>query len=264
MIVVDPTKRITLGEIKRHPAFTRGLPDGYVVPSPLPLPSLQDPIEPGSVQPQLLKVLRQIGYATDDELAVDLLATGQTMAKVFHYMLTRHVDRVALPWENGRHFDDDSAFGEVLEGTPKELLEPDPPAERVAHVEVSYSLAEKPDWAIGDVVLVSYQQDQVIDSIRTKAPFLMMTLQCIMNDLHYDWFHPDDLSLLVRTTTGEFLVCEAEYVDPEFMKLRVKMEEGPEKLFGAIMKRLTDVLKPDNALMDDSIGDEATQAIPPE
>jgi hypothetical protein len=85
-----------------------------------------------------------------------------------------------------------------------------------------------------------------------------------MNDLHYDWFHPDDMSLLVRTTTNQFLVCEAEYVDTECMKLRVKMEEGLEETFRGIMKRLTDVLKPENALMDDLLADEATRAIPPE
>jgi hypothetical protein len=48
------------------------------------------------------------------------------------------------------------------------------------------------------------------------------------------------------------------------MELRVKMEEGSEDLFQGIMKRLTDVLKPDNALMEDLLADEATQAIPPE
>jgi BR serine/threonine kinase len=38
ILVMDPTKRISIDGIKRHSAFIFGLPDGYVLPEPLAPP----------------------------------------------------------------------------------------------------------------------------------------------------------------------------------------------------------------------------------
>jgi BR serine/threonine kinase len=260
ILVVDPAKRITLEQIKQHPAFWRDLPEGYVLPTPLPLPQISAGIDPASIQPQMLKVLRQIGYSSNDELFADLNAPGHTMAKVFHYMLTRTVDRASLPWGEAHR-------GHVSE-QPSELSFVNASASdfdaaiRTAPSEACVSLVQKPDWAIGDVVMVGYEQEQTIENIPTNSPHLFLALQCIMNDLTFDWFHPDDMKLLARTTGWEYLVFDADYADLHVMRLHVRMERGPEDVFLALMERIRDVLAPRDPFLDESVNDGVLEAIP--
>jgi hypothetical protein len=87
--------------------IVHGIPEGYVLLSPLPLPRIVVHVDPESVQPQLLKVLRQVGYQSDDKPFADLSSPERTMVKVFHYMLTRAVDRGPLPWGQAGHYEAD-------------------------------------------------------------------------------------------------------------------------------------------------------------
>jgi BR serine/threonine kinase len=44
MLNVDVDQRITIGGIKSHPALTRGLPEGYLLPTPIRLTAWTEPI----------------------------------------------------------------------------------------------------------------------------------------------------------------------------------------------------------------------------
>jgi BR serine/threonine kinase len=259
ILVVDPTMRISIDGIKRHPAFALGLPDGYILPAPLAPPQIQAAIDPSTIQPQLLKVLQQIGYDSDEELFGDLNREEPTMAKVFHYMLTRTVDRASLPWTSAHHFGDGGrSVPEIVNPAPDDLIA----AVNVSTSESCFSLIHKVDWAIGDVVLIAYEQEHVIDDIPTSSSYLFMTLQCILSDMHCDWFHPDDLKLLARTQACEYLVFDAEYVDYDVMRLYVRMEKGPEDAFMAIIQRISGVLLPQEDFFGDAFDDEEPEAIP--
>jgi BR serine/threonine kinase len=257
ILVVDPGRRISLDQIKQHPAFLRGLPDGYVLPAPLPLPQISGRIDPSSIQPQMLKVLRQIGYSSDDELFADLNAPGHTMAKVFHYMLTRTVDRASLPWGDTHTSEQPSELAFVNTSASDFGA-----AIRSVASDACVSLVQKPDWAIGDAVMIAYEQEQTIENIPTNGPHLFLALQCIMNDLGFDWFHPDDMTLLARTTAAEYLVFGAECADANVTKLHVRMERGPEDVFLALMKRIRDVLAPREPFLDESLSDGVPESIP--
>jgi hypothetical protein len=100
-------------------------------------------------------------------------------------------------------------------------------AVNVSTSESCFSLIHKVDWAIGYVILIAYEQEHVIDDIATNSSYLFMTLQCILNEMHCDWFHPDDLKLLARTQASEYLVFNAEYVNYDVMRLYVRMEGEP-------------------------------------
>ena len=249
MLVVDPTKRITIEEIKKHPAFLAGLPDGYIVPTPLPLPQINDPIAPDSIQPQLWKVLMQIGYTSEDELKEDLLSQGQTMAKVFHFMLTRQIDRSLLPWEEAKHYQVEGIDNELEEkeydGTDAELSMAVnvPTMPGITAPESVYSLAKKADWSIGDALMIVYEQEDAVENLKTTSAPLMLAVQCILNDVHYDWFHPDDMRIIARSPTGDYVTCDAEYTDIGVMTLHVRMEKGSEHVFQALMKRVKECLQ---------------------
>lgn len=245
MIQIDVEQRITIDNIKKHPAFYLHLPQGYIVPVPLPLPHIDEPIDPDEIQPQLLKVLKQIGYKNDEELVEDLKSKGQTMAKVFHYMLTRQTDRSQLPWEKARHYDIEADMGK------EEMLPEIPDAAeqnldiRIRQSDMSpgvYSLAKKADWAIGDSIMVNYDQENVIESIHMTSAQLMSVLQQIMNELKYEWFHPDDLSLLARTPQCTYFEFTCIYSEIDIINLSIRMNLGTPDLLQELMAKINTAL----------------------
>jgi hypothetical protein len=215
------------------------------------------------VQPQLLKVLRQVGYQSDDKSFADLSSPEHTMAKVFHYMLTCAVDRESLPWGQAGHYeadlDGESRLSALIEANSEGFG-----AAIGASVssDACLSLVSKSDWSIGDAILVSYEQEDRIDDVRMNNAHLFLTLQCIMNDLHFDWFHPDDLRMIARTQASEYLVFEAEYTGREFMSLIVPMERGSGAAFRLISRKIKKVLEPKDPFLDDSLNAGTTEAIP--
>jgi BR serine/threonine kinase len=238
ILVVDPEKRITIEDIKKHPAFTKDLPPGYILPTPLPLPSLHAPIDVAAIQPQLLVVLRQIGYQSDEELKEELMSEGPAMAKVFHFMLTRVVDRSFLPWHEKPPVE--AVDGELDSVPDNDELLP------LSAFESCYSLAKKADWSIGDAAQIVYEQEETIGHIKITMVGLMFTLQCVMNDLTFDWFHPDDVTVIVRTRNGEDVTCSGEMTEHDEILLHVRMMKGSAASFRAIMTRIRQVVLADS------------------
>jgi BR serine/threonine kinase len=101
MLKVDVSGRITIDGIKRHAAFRIGLPDNYVIPTPLPLKDMSAPIAESEIDSAIMEVLRNIGYDDEKEAVRDLLDEGHSMAKVFYAMLKRDRNHASLPWSNG-------------------------------------------------------------------------------------------------------------------------------------------------------------------
>ncbi|OHT08702.1 putative CAMK family protein kinase [Tritrichomonas foetus] len=260
MLVVDPTQRITLAEIKQHPAFRLHLPPDYILPTPFPLPHIEDPIDPSTIQPQLLKVMQQIGYKDDKELAEDLTCSGHTMAKVFHYMLTRQTDQTALPWEEAHHFHM-TCQPEVsnIENDDNEVKELNNPEELIAPVPVNmspgsvYSLAQKADWAIGDSVMIAYEQEDVLNSIHGSVPLIMTSVQNLMNELKYDWFHPDDWRLVARSQQLTYITFDVEIIDSDCINLYVRMNIGSEQQFKEVVEKARQALQTQNVNLDENI-----------
>lgn len=283
MLVVDPSKRITLEEIKKHPAFRVNLPEEYILPTPLPLPLINESINPSDIQPQLLKVMKQIGYKDDQELANDLKEEGQTMAKVFHYMLTRQTDIASLPWETSSHHihiqknlstqsisenqenqTDNSINSEVkeLQGSNDDVIDNRPSKPSFGSV---YSLATKTDWAIGDSITISYEQEESINSIHANVALIMTKIEMLLDDLNYEWFHPDDWTIISRVLnrddsnslltfkekensndvnkiTYTFVEFAANIFDTDCSNLDIKMTIGSPKEFKMIIEKAREIL----------------------
>ena len=290
MLVVDPSKRITIDEIKQHPAFHINLPPDYILPTPLPLPTINECIDPSEIQPQLLKVMKQIGYKDDQELANDLKEEGQTMAKVFHYMLTRQTDIASLPWETASHHvqiqkrrsnqiatensenkenqenqTDNSIDSEVkeLQESNDDVIDHSPAKPSFGSV---YSLAKKTDWAIGDTITVSYEQEESIRSIHASMALVMTTIELFLDELNHEWFHPDDWTIISRVLnrddsnslltfkdnqnnddnsniTYTYVEFEANIFDTDCINLDIKMTVGSPKEFKIVMDKAHETLK---------------------
>ena len=98
MLTLDVSQRITIPEIKQHECFLLGMPEGYVLPRPIPTVAYE-PIPFESLSPEMIELFHRIGFTDDDELRADLEMPEYSMAKVFVHLLTNRNDYLNLPWD---------------------------------------------------------------------------------------------------------------------------------------------------------------------
>ena len=233
MLMVDPQCRATLDQIKEHPAFRIGLPQLYMVPTPLPIPLITEPINPQTVDQNVINVLRQIGFTNDEELLHDFTMTGHSMAKVFYQMLTTHVSLASLPWQSEEDQMQEEASVEPFMVSPMDqgmefVMAADPfrRRRRMSALTVSspgiFSLAERAMWA--DVMTQEYKSDMVQPCVDITLPLevLMMRMQCMLARMEFPFFHPDDLTLIAKHPDDDmFLVVRVEHTTTESLQMNL-------------------------------------------
>lgn len=117
LLVVDPNGRLTIDQIKDHPAFRRNLDQLYVLPTPIPDVTALRQIDLSSIPPEIKKILMQMGFSDEEELNIQLKSNESTIAKVFVAMLTAQLDLDLLPW-------DELALGALEEQEPEQQSPP--------------------------------------------------------------------------------------------------------------------------------------------
>ena len=204
MLTRDPKQRIKLSEIKKHPAFLLGLPKSCIQPTPLPLPSLSQPIPLSSVSVDLKDILMKIGYNSEEELNSDLMQNGQTMAKVFYSMLTTRMMLDQLDWDksnssvstNMSSSSSSSSFDAFMVD-PLSMNTCDISTRGNSFVEDPQSYANTADWILP-------QQDQAecsaMKMINTEADLytVMSAVQYAISILNMQWFYPDETMIICR------------------------------------------------------------------
>jgi BR serine/threonine kinase len=205
MLCLSPSSRITLAQIKAHPAFRQFLPTEYVCPSPLPVPSFQTPIPLESVPAEVLDLLHRIGYRDDAELAADLLAPSHTMAKVFKHMVTTQIEIEQLQW-------DESLTGR-LDGDGFIMVDPSDRSFSIMGDDLFHrhgrsqsgqsvgdpaSVASAAEWAMGDAKSLVFEQVHNVVYEGVTLAQAMFSVQRLMVQLEMQWFHPDDETVICR------------------------------------------------------------------
>jgi BR serine/threonine kinase len=204
LIVVDPSRRLTIPQIKEHPYFRRNLPGEYILPRPLPIPAFSEPIDPGTISEEVVDVLRKIGYTDDNELLHDFESPQHSMAKVFYRMLTSRDKFDRLDWSQslngnggfGIHTDDDfiiaPGHGEIdMFGGEKIACDGSLSA---------MSLGTRPEWAVPESVAMV---GSIVCELVANLPLVeaLRAMQMLMGQLEMQWFHPDDYSIIARQQT---------------------------------------------------------------
>jgi BR serine/threonine kinase len=208
MLTVDPSARITLDQIKQHPAFRIGIAEPlYVLPTPLPMQVVMEPIPIESISTPVLNILQQIGFSSDEELKEELESHGPSMAKGFYRMLTATHSLEELPWG------------------PEEL--PD-----VVELPTGFDEDEKP----GDVV-------QPCVDIPLLPEVLIGRMQAMLTSLRFQWFHPDDYTIYARLPyekTG--LTIKVKLQSAEYLSMEVHFTNATQITVGVVSERLTEIL----------------------
>ena len=257
MLTVDVTKRITLEQIKAHPAFHIGYPRNYTIPSPLPLPSLPDPIDTSSLDPKIFKVLLDLGYFSEGEVKAQLESTSTNMAKVFVHMLTSSMSLEWLPWDGETGEEEVPAENFLIDENPIAFAAqsgPDhsDPFHRRRNMQPMslgspdlFSFVQKSTWGGEGVVSEDSHESNVVTlgKITITLPVLMASLQQLLIQNSCVFFHPNDETLITRFGDANlFVVIQAVFADPGQFALKVRQVNGSPRDFSLFLRIVEDFL----------------------
>ncbi|KAJ3438976.1 serine/threonine-protein kinase brsk2-like protein [Anaeramoeba flamelloides] len=84
MLVVDPKKRITINQIKKHHWFTSNYPDGYLPPDSSIKITNVDPLDKSLLSQKILKNLKTLGWGSQEEITKALCSEELNQEKIFY------------------------------------------------------------------------------------------------------------------------------------------------------------------------------------
>ena len=225
MLTKDPKQRITISDIKKHPAFNIGLPKIYTQPTPFPLPSLSEPVDITYLNEELKDILMKIGYDTEQELINDLSCSSQTMAKVFYSMLTTRMMLDQLNWDkcvgSNESMSSSSSYDSFI-FDPSVNTNDD--FALISGQSASYlnpqSLANPADWALP---LNQTPQFSATKMIPLDAPNVFTTMSCVqisLSQLHMQWFYPDESMIICREAEKSLYVI-IQFIENQGISLQM-------------------------------------------
>jgi BR serine/threonine kinase len=254
IIVIDPSARATLAEIKAHRCFRRDLRPNYILPAPIPCSQFTSAIELSSLGEEVIAVLRQIGYADEEELASDLRASHNSMAKVFVALLLTNAqfDLDGLPWEcaynttassysPGAVMDTDKSVGSLVEDPFREqriFASPGSPLGG-GPLNDACSFVHRPDWyeettSVGSVLYETSKEVYGMTNWR-----IMEAVQQAVGDCGLQYFHPDPVTIHARTVDGLFYVTVfLSFKSKDEIMVNVQLHKGSVDQFGDFSGRL--------------------------
>ncbi|EAY22030.1 CAMK family protein kinase [Trichomonas vaginalis G3] len=243
MLTVDPSKRITLPEIKNHPAFRIGLSPLYRCPSPQPIPQQLPPLDIAKIPPESMLVLHQLGF-TDEELERDLTCEDHTVAKEFCYMLDRLVSFDSIQWPEKVEYVPDSmplmmpAERTISASSSTDSLTEKPPT--LPSLSSCYSAIEHSMLSLDIPTMPSI----IKHSVETQAPqeTVANAIQQFLDQERYAFIFPDDLTFFVRGNSLDFVI-RLRIVDVGILSVEVVLVAGNIDLFDQFFEKLSGVIE---------------------
>lgn len=263
MLVVDTKKRITISQIKEHPAFHLFLPKNYIIPNPIPLPYLPDPVDVDSIDKKLFTVMVHLGFQDEDEIRQELQSDKHNMAKVFAHILTTGFSLESLPWgsqqeskdkdvddsNNEKEIDDDSNqfIVESGENTRAFTLHTNGPFYRKPHSMSLgspdiFSLVEKAPW-VTDQEEIEFEGESQIEGIQIPLPKLLEALQQQLTANQYKYFYPNEITLFTKCPNSNMVVVmQATYPTQDVIDLHMRQIHGSVLLFSNFIQMIKGVV----------------------
>ncbi|OHS94056.1 putative CAMK family protein kinase [Tritrichomonas foetus] len=263
LLTLDPTKRITISEIKQHPFFRESIPNDYITPTPIPFPNLIQPIDPSTVTPEIVDILRKIGYNDDAELAVDLASPLHTMAKVFYYMLTTRLSFDQLDWSIAIDLSIGSQHENPMNDSTSPEIMMDPahtafglsgsdPFHRHAnsdHSSTSFdninSIANTVDWNVPETSPMKCEQTFQATLNGIEITQLMRLMQILVTQFKMKWFFPDDFTMICRSdVVGGYIIIQSQCLNSEIdVLLTMQLFDGNTEVFAGVCKAVEEMFQ---------------------
>lgn len=259
LLTVDPDKRITLAQIKHHPAFKTSIPKNYVFPGALPLINI-GPVDISTLDESVFKVLRQIGFKNKSELEEQLKSESQNFAKLFCMMLEQQISIDMLPWPEDDQYDDEDSASSPKDHFIEQQDDDFAPIGYVVQNEDSlfqakakfstegsssfsvYSFADRASWVpevANGLAEAPYQTSSTMCELSVTLEELVSTFQRVLNEEGFDWFYPNDVLLVARRKSDLIdVVISIEYEKESTLKAVIQLVKGDSSYFGTFMKML--------------------------
>jgi BR serine/threonine kinase len=261
MLVLETDRRMSIDDIKHHPVFRVGLPDAYIVPVPLPIPVLDEPMADVDLDPQFVQILQHVGYGSADEVREELLAAAHTPAKMFLMMWRRSVALEDLPWatedraggggfqllqglQSPKVFGSASQFAEFGRRRPVPLGIQSPTQSRA-------SVVRQADWGTVAAPSTMLGTPELLTVIGLSGPELMCLLQCTFTEGGMPWFHQSDVQMIVKDPQTEFIATIDVTIEQSGLTMSLIQKQGDDDMFQKFIQLIREKL------------DEALAAMPP-
>ena len=212
LLNIDPMQRIDIDQIKEHQFFRIGLPDGYILPKPMPMLCRN---ESYCLSSENIETLKTIGF--EEEEINSLSKEGPSRAKAFAEFLTQD-ELGLLLWDNAQLPD------HPLANPCDDLMDSSEPC-----------LAE---------------QQKTIVGIHLKRPDLVFQLQRYLTSCGYEWLHLDGTRLIARSE-DLLLILKTEW-ENNGRVLKIKGTGFTKSSFLALYEYLTQMFIPYISLADNS------------
>jgi hypothetical protein len=242
MLEVNPAKRITIPKIKASAAFRRDLPRFYHCPTPLPLPREVAPIDPATVEPEVIETFHQLGYDSNEELFEDLSSESISMAKIFYLILSNRISLDHLPWTVDADAVAEFEAPIFCKGAPTQE------AVRVASVGGSFSASGTGMSLIERVefnedmprVMCDYTEDI---EVAVSLEQLVVAIQDWFAKSGIAWFYPHAWRLMARVEREDHIDLILDIVrEFDELKLRVGLAYGGVQEFQELVEEIRDVV----------------------
>ena len=201
MLTVDPMKRITISQIKEHPAFKIGLAPLYVCPTPQPIPEYLPPTSIDDLKDIEIDVLNHLGLS-GDELVKELESDEHTSAKEFVYMLKGIIEFDSIKWDLTELPENTQFLMTPHEKATNELQKYSLPKSISSGFSepsgTSFSVIERTFFSTDKDGMIAGSEKRIIN---TESPneTLMNALQMFLTSEGFKWVYPDDFMLLARS-----------------------------------------------------------------
>jgi BR serine/threonine kinase len=254
MLTVDPTSRITISELKAHPAFRMNLPSDYELPCPLPLPILNDPIDPTNVHPDLISILLNIGYASEEEIRAELDCPRPANAKIFHQMLCER--RLGtplfemLPWgapsSDSLEWASESSWI-VPQSRPEDAYgtgRPDPFGRFLPVDAHSLETFSFPQSEVMGPVAQRVRFTDELGETTVPLPVAMAAVQCFLRRKRFHFFYYNDRQLIAKSHTRQIIMAiEVRYLPEKRLLFVARLCEGNEEEFPQFVAKITRLIE---------------------
>jgi hypothetical protein len=217
---------MTMAQLKEHPGLQLDIPGlDYRMSSPVPIPPMQDPIDPDLVDEAIVEDLVQLGFESEDDVRVQLRQTGDNDVKVFYHMMHIRVIGVrAYPWSSiddlpssPPEFFEFPGRGEDAPGVP-------PFEEGLENATDLDSPVEDMVWeSVGGADEESSDVASKIEDIGLKIEEVMSRLRRLFKSEGYQQFHPTPLETVTGDAAADqYLVVKASFTSKQTISISVE------------------------------------------
>lgn len=216
MLTVDPTQRITIAEIKEHPAFRLLLPQNYIVPVPLPSPIIEEPIDITKVDPTLIDLLIQVGF-TEDEVKESLAADHHTVGKAFLMLVSHFISFDMLKWGDQPGF---------------------------SCAPVTNLLRSQDGLTFEKASKLPNLAEYKIEKLNYPIPKLNTSIQTTLTNSGFRWFFPNEMLFYARNVEKKLdITIKTRFTGEKEILVTLVLNSGDQEEFTAICKSIENDFK---------------------